>query len=393
MTSGDSMGIDVGIAADATTWRRDIHANPETLYDVHRTAGLVADRLRAFGCDEVVTGIGRTGVVGVIRGRGHGGGGRRTVGLRADMDALPIAEQTNLPYASKTPGKMHACGHDGHTAMLLGAARHLSAARDFDGTAVCIFQPAEEGGAGARSMIGDGLMTRFGIDEVYGMHNLPGLAVGHFALRAGPIMAAADRFEIEIEGRGGHAAQPHQTIDPVLVGAHIVTLAQSIVSRNVDPLEACVVSITVFQAGSAQNAIPQTAKLAGTTRTLTPAMRDVAEARLKEIAEGVAAAHGATATLRYTRGYPVTCNDAAKAKVAQGAASAVAGEASVEGSMAPIMGAEDFSYMLEARPGAFVFIGNGDSAGLHHPGYDFNDDAIPHGIAYWVRLVERVMAA
>ena len=394
MSNPDSIGLDAGIAADATAWRRDIHRNPETLYDVHRTAGLVAERLRAFGCDEVVTGIGRTGVVGVIRGKGAArGGAQRTVGLRADMDALPIAEQTNLPYASQVPGKMHACGHDGHTAMLLGAARQLCETRDFAGTAVCVFQPAEEGGAGARAMIQDGLMTRFGIDEVYGMHNLPGLAVGRFALRPGPTMAAADRFEIDVEGRGGHAAQPHLTIDPVLVGAHIVTLAQSIVSRSVDPLEACVVSITVFQAGSAQNAIPQTAKLAGTTRTLTPEMRDLAEARLKGIAASVAAAHGATATVRYSRGYPVTRNDPAKARIAEAAATAVAGVERVEGAIPPIMGAEDFSYMLEARPGAFVFIGNGDSAGLHHPGYDFDDRAIPHGIGYWVRLVETVLAA
>ena len=242
-------------------------------------------------------------------------------------------------------------------------------------------------------MVEDGLISRFGIDEVYGMHNLPGLAVGRFALRPGPIMAAADRFEIDVEGRGGHAAQPHQTVDPVLVGAHIVTLAQSIVSRSVDPLEACVVSITVFQAGSAQNAIPQTAKLAGTTRTLTPEMRDLAEARLRSIATSVATAHGATATVRYSRGYPVTRNDPAKARVAEAAATAVAGAERVEGAIPPIMGAEDFSYMLEARPGAFVFIGNGDTAGLHHPGYDFNDEAIPHGIGYWVRLVETVLAA
>ena len=386
----DSTGPDAGLAADATAWRRDIHRNPETLYDVHRTAGLVAEKLRDFGCDEVATGIGRTGVVGVIRGRGTAG---RAIGLRADMDALPIGEETNLPYASQVPGKMHACGHDGHTAMLLGAARRLCETRDFAGTAVCIFQPAEEGGAGARAMIQDGLMTRFGIDEVYGMHNLPGLPVGQFALRPGPIMAAADRFEIDIEGRGGHAAQPHVTVDPVLVGAHIVTLAQSIVSRSVDPLESCVVSITVFQAGSAQNAIPQTARLAGTTRTLTPEMRDLAEARLKTIAESVAAAHGARATLRYGRGYPVTRNDPAKARVAEKAAVAVAGADRVDAGIPPIMGAEDFSYMLEARPGAFVFIGNGDSAGLHHPGYDFNDAAIPHGIGYWVSLVAAALPA
>ncbi len=384
------MPIALNIVADATAWRRDIHEHPEILYEVHRTAALVADRLHAFGCDEVVTGVGRTGVVGVIRGRGRPG---RTIALRADMDALPITETTDLPYASRTPGAMHACGHDGHTAMLLGAARALCETRDFAGTAVCVFQPAEEGGAGARSMIDDGLLTRFGIDEVYGMHSLPGVPVGHFALRPGPIMAAADRFVIEIEGRGGHAALPHQTIDPVLVGSHIVTLVQSIVARNVDPLDNVVVSVTVFQAGSAQNAIPQTARLAGTTRTLTAAMRDHAEARLKGIAESVAAAHGARVTVRYDRGYPVTRNDPDKARVAARAATAVAGAEGVNDAAAPLMGAEDFSYMLEARPGAFVFIGNGDSAGLHHPAYDFDDGALAPGIAYWVSLVGIALAA
>ncbi len=386
----DNSAAVAAIAADAKAWRRDIHQNPETLYDVQRTAGLVAEKLRSFGCDEVATGVGRSGVVGVIRGRRGPG---RAVGLRADMDALPITEQTNLPYRSQTAGKMHACGHDGHTAMLLGAARALCETRDFAGSAVVVFQPAEEGGAGARAMINDGLMTRFGIDEVYGLHNLPGIPVGRFALRDGPIMAAADRFEIEIEGRGGHAAMPHLAVDPVLVGSHIVTLAQTIVARNVDPLETCVVSVTVFQAGSAQNAIPQTAKLAGTTRTLTAAMRDFAEARLKTIAESVAAAHGATVSFRYSRGYPVTRNHTAQTRRAEAAAIATVGPDSVDATIQPVMGAEDFSYMLEARPGAFAFIGNGDSAGLHHPGYDFNDDAIPHGIRYWMNIVETSLAA
>ena len=387
------MPIDAHIATEAKAWRRDIHQNPEVLYEVHRTAGLVADRLRSFGCDDVVTGIGRTGVVGVIRGRSDRGAESRTLAMRADMDALPISEQTNLPYASRNEGKMHACGHDGHTAMLLGAAKALCAHRDFAGTAVCIFQPAEEGGAGARAMIEDGLMTRFGIDEVYGMHNLPGLPIGQFALRPGPMMAAADQFRIEIEGRGGHAAAPHQTVDPLLVGAHIVTMAQGIVARNVDPLESCVVSVTQFQAGTALNAIPQTAKLAGTTRSLTPAMRDLAEQRLRSITEGVAAAHGAQATLHYTRGYPVTCNHPREAMTVERVATSIVGADRVDGNTPPIMGAEDFSYMLEARPGAFVFIGNGESAGLHHPAYDFNDEAIPLGIEYWVTLVEATLAA
>ena len=366
-------------------WRHDIHRHPEVMYDVHRTAGLVAERLRDFGCDEVVTGVGRTGVVGVIRGRGPSG---RTLALRADMDALPITEETNLPHASTMPGRMHACGHDGHTAMLLGAAQHLCETRSFAGTAVVIFQPAEEGGAGARAMIGDGLMDRFGIDEVYGMHNLPGLPLGSFALRPGPIMAAADRFEIRIEGKGGHAASPHLCVDPILAGAQMVSALQAIVSRNVDPIESCVVSVTVFNAGSAQNVIPQSAKLAGTVRTLKAETRDFAERRLREIVAGIANAHQVTATVSYARGYPVTVNHATETARAAAAARAVAAVGRVDDAVPPIMGAEDFSFMLEARPGAFIFVGNGDTAGLHHPSYDFNDAAIPYGISYWVRLIE-----
>src|SRR5215467_3753563 len=257
---------------EITAWRRDIHAHPELLYDVHRTAATVADKLKSFGCDEVATGIGRTGVVGVIRG---GKGSGRTIALRADMDALPIEEATGAPYQSTVPGKMHACGHDGHTAMLLGAARYLAETRNFAGTAVVIFQPAEEGGAGVKAMVQDGLMDRFRIEEVYGMHNYPGLPVGEFALRSGPLMAAADRLTIEIEGRGGHAARPHIAVDTILVGAQIINQIQSIVSRNVDPLHAAVVSITVFQAGSTDNVIPQTALLRGTARSLTPEIRDL----------------------------------------------------------------------------------------------------------------------
>ena len=381
-----------GIAEEAKAWRRDIHQNPEILYDVHRTAAAVAGHLRAFGCDEVATGIGRTGVVGVVRGRGGAGQGR-TLALRADMDALPMSEQTNLPYASRIPGKMHACGHDGHTAMLLGAAKALAETRNFAGTAVLVFQPAEEGGAGGKAMIDDGLMDRFGVDEVYGMHNLPGLPIGAFSMRPGPIMAAADRFEIDIEGRGGHAAYPQQCIDPVLAGAQIVSNLQTIVSRNMDPLEACVVSVTQFHAGTAQNVIASLAKLGGTVRTLTESSRDLAEARLKAIVKAIAAAHEARAEVRYDRGYPVTRNHPEQTALSSRIARAVAGDARVEDGMAPIMGAEDFSYMLEARPGAFIFIGNGASAGLHNPAYDFDDAAIPHGIAYWTHLVETALPA
>ncbi len=293
---------------EITAWRRDIHAHPELLYDVHRTAASVAEKLRAFGCDEVATGLGRTGVVGLIRGRRAAKGGERVIGLRADMDALPIAEATGAPYASQNPGKMHACGHDGHTAMLLGAAKYLSETRNFAGTAAVIFQPAEEGGAGAKAMIDDGLMDRFRIEEVYGMHNFPGLPVGHFAIRSGPVMAAADTITIDIEGVGGHAARPQFTIDPVLVGAQIISQVQSVVARNVSPQDAAVISICVFQAGTAENIIPQTARLRGTARSFVPEVRDLLERRLHELVEGIASAHGANARLTYRRGYPVTRN-------------------------------------------------------------------------------------
>ena len=375
---------------EITAWRRDIHAHPELLYDVHRTAATVADKLKSFGCDEVVTGIGLTGVVGVIRG-GKGGQGGRVIGLRADMDALPIEEANDVPYKSTVPGKMHACGHDGHTAMLLGAARYLAETRNFAGTAVVIFQPAEEGGAGGKAMVQDGLMDRFRIEEVYGMHNYPGLPVGQFALRPGPLMAAADRLTIEIEGRGGHAARPHFSVDTVLVGAQIINQIQSIVSRNVDPLHAAVISICMFQAGSTDNVIPQTALLRGTARSLTPEVRDLLEKRLHEVVTGTAQLHGATAKLTYKRDYPVTRNHARQAEFAASVASQVVGTERVDNDVAPVMGAEDFSFMLEARPGAFIFVGNGNSAGLHHPAYDFNDEIIPIGTSYWVKLVETAM--
>jgi len=377
--------------ADITAWRRDIHSNPELLYDVHRTAEVVADKLRSFGVDEVTTGIGQTGVVGLIRGRRSESGKR--IGLRADMDALPIVEATGKEYASKVPGKMHACGHDGHTAMLLGAARYLAETRNFDGDVVVIFQPAEEGGAGAQAMIDDGLMDKWNIDEVYGMHNAPGLPVGEFAIRPGPLMAAADRIQIEIEGHGGHAARPHKCIDPVVVGAEIVTAIQTIVGRNVDPLESAVVSITIFQAGDTDNVIPQTAKLGGTVRTLTEEVRDQVEERLHKIVESVAAMHGATAKLTYSRDYPVTRNHPDQTDFAIHVAEKVAGTGKVLADTPPVMGGEDFSFMLQNRPGAFIFCGNGDTAGLHHPEYDFNDEAIPVGCSYWVTLVETAMPA
>jgi amidohydrolase len=378
------------LVQDAQTWRRHIHQNPELLYDVELTAKYVADRLSAFGCDEVKTSIGRTGVVGVIRGAK--GGSARAIGLRADMDALPIEEATNLPYRSRIPGKMHACGHDGHTAMLLGAARRLAETRNFAGNAVVIFQPAEEGGAGAMAMIDDGLMDRFGIEEVYGMHNWPALPVGSFMLRKGPLMAAADEITVTIEGQGGHAAMPHQCVDPVVLGAQILLALQTIASRNVDPLDACVVSVTRFEAGAASNIIPQSAWLNGTVRTLQAATRDLAEKRIREIAAGLAAAAGGTARVEYRRGYPATVNHAAQTEFAAKVARKVVGESRVDSNVAPVMGAEDFSFMLEARPGAFIFLGNGDSAKLHHPAYDFNDAALPYGMSYWVELVETALA-
>ena len=374
---------------DITAWRRDLHAHPELLYDVHRTAAAVAEKLKAFGCDEVVTGVGRTGVVGVIRGRRGASG--KTIGLRADMDALPIEEANDLPYKSTVPGKMHACGHDGHTAMLLGAARYLAETRNFDGTAVVIFQPAEEGGAGGKAMVEDGLMSRFGIGEVYGMHNYPNMPVGSFGLRAGPIMAAADFVTIEIEGVGGHAARPHLTVDPVVVGAHIITAIQSIVGRNVDPVKAAVVSITMVEAGTADNVIPQRVRLDGTARSLSEDVRVQVEQRLRILVENTAAAFGAKGKLTYRRNYPVLVNHERQTDFAADVASEIAGAAQVDRDLPPMMGAEDFSFMLNERPGAFIWVGNGPSAGLHHPAYNFNDEVIPFGTSYWVRLVETAL--
>ena len=374
---------------EISAWRQDIHAHPELLFDVHRTAGIVAEKLKSFGCDDVVTGIGRTGVVGVIRGKR--GDGNRTIGLRADMDALPIEEATGLSYKSQNPGKMHACGHDGHTAMLLGAAKYLAETRNFAGTAVVIFQPAEEGGGGGREMVQDGLMERFGIQEVYGMHNYPGMPVGEFAIRPGVMLAAADRIIIEIEGLGAHAARPHEGVDPVLIGAQIVSQAQSIVSRNVNPVKSGLISICQFHGGTADNIIPQTVTLRGTARSLSPEVQDILENRLRAIVEGTAQAHGAKATLTYRRDYPMTRNHERETSFAAAVAQEVAGKDKVDTNTSPLMGGEDFSFMLNARPGAFIFVGNGNTAGLHHPAYDFNDDAIPVGASYWVRLVETAM--
>jgi amidohydrolase len=379
------------LADEVAAWRRDFHENPELLFDVHRTAGIVAEKLKSFGCDEVVTGLGRTGVVGVIKGRSNNSG--KVIGLRADMDALPIEEATNVPHKSKVPGKMHACGHDGHTAMLLGAAKYLAETRNFDGTAVVIFQPAEEGGGGGNEMLKDGLMERFGVNEVYGMHNMPGIPVGQFAIRPGAMMAAADRFTINIEGKGGHAARPHDCIDPVVVSAHVITALQTVASRSVDPLDSVVVSVCTVKAGDAFNVIPQTAMLLGTVRTLSPDVRDLAETRIRAIVENVCAAFGAKAEIDYDRGYPVTMNDPDKTEFMANVARAVSGENAVDTTVLPLMGAEDFSYMLEQRPGAYIFLGNGDTAGVHHPAYDFNDEASPYGVSLWAKIVETDMSA
>ncbi|MHC1547802.1 M20 aminoacylase family protein [Phyllobacterium sp. K27] len=378
----------VEMQEEVSLWRRHLHQNPELMFDVHQTAKFVEEKLRSFGCDDIVTGIGQTGVVGIIRGR-HGEGA--TIGLRSDMDALPLTEITGKPWASTNAGKMHACGHDGHISMLLGAAQYLAETRNFKGSVAVIFQPAEEGGGGGREMVKDGMMERFSISEVYGLHNIPGLPIGEFAIRKGPIMAATDEFTITIEGRGGHAAQPHTTIDPVVIGAQLVNALQTIVSRGTDPLDSVVISVTKFHAGDAHNIIPQQAELAGTVRTLRKEMRDYAQKRLTEIVEGIAGALGATATIDYARNYPVTFNHDRETDFAANVARKVAGNGAVNEDVAPMMAGEDFSYMLEARPGAFIFMGNGASASLHNPAYDFNDDAIPHGISYWVNIAESAL--
>ncbi len=373
---------------EITAWRRDLHENPEILFDTHRTSGLVAERLRAFGCDEVVEGIGRTGVVGVIHGRTDSG---KAIGLRADMDALPIHEQTGAPHASKVPNAMHACGHDGHTAMLLGAAQYLAETRNFDGTVVLIFQPAEEGGGGGREMCEDGIMDRWNVREVYGMHNWPGLPVGAFAIRPGAFFAATDVFNIHLEGRGGHAAKPQEVVDTGLMAAQLITALQSIVSRNADPVDQIVVSVTSMESSSkAFNVIPQRVELKGTVRTMSPGMRDLAETRIKAISAGVAATFGGTAEVDYQRNYPVMVNHEDQTAFAAEAARTVSGDC---GDAPLVMGGEDFAFMLEERPGAYILVGNGDTAPVHHPEYDFTDEAIPAGCSWWAEIVERRLPA
>ena len=356
----------VDMHSEITEWRRDFHENPELLYDTHRTSKIVSEKLTSFGCDTVKTGIGRTGVVGVIKGKINTK--NKVIGLRADMDALPIQEKTNLSYVSKHAGKMHACGHDGHTAMLLGAAKYLAETRNFDGTVIVIFQPAEEGGAGAKEMCDDGLMSEFGVNEVYGMHNAPGLPIGKFNIRPGAFFASADQFTLDIEGIGGHAARPQETVDSTLVGSQIVVALQSIASRNTDPLESLVISVTSFQTESnSYNVIPQTVQLRGTVRTLSNEVRDMAEMKIRKIVESTALTYDAKATLDYKRGYPVMVNSEKETSYMVDVAKEVAGDINIDNNAEQVMGAEDFSYMLEERPGAYIRVGNGDTASLHHP--------------------------
>ncbi|MBR0644062.1 M20 aminoacylase family protein [Plastoroseomonas hellenica] len=373
---------------DMTEWRRDIHANPELGFEEHRTSAIVAEKLESWGI-EVHRGIAGTGVVGVLRN----GTSDKGIGLRADMDCLPMTETNGLPHASTVPGRMHACGHDGHTATLLGAAKYLAESRNFDGVVHFIFQPAEEGGGGGRVMVEEGLFDRFPCDSVFALHNDPALKVGEASVVAGTVLAASDRFWITVDGVGGHASRPHQCVDPLFVGSQIVVALQSLVARAVDPLRSAVVSVTQFHAGSAMNVIAETAELRGTVRTLLPEERDLVEAGMTRIVEGIASAHGATATIRYQRGYPPTMNDAAQTERAALAAARVLGERHVIRERPPMMGAEDFSYMLLQRPGCFVRLGQAgaDKGGVpvHNPKYDFNDDILPLGASFFASIVEQ----
>ena len=365
-------------------WRHDFHRNPELQYELPRTAAKVADLLRSFGCDEVVEGVGKSGVVGVIHGQVDTS--RRVIGLRADMDALPIDEKSDVLYKSEVPGVMHACGHDGHTAMLLGAAQYLCETRNFDGKAAVIFQPAEEGGAGAKAMIDDGLVTRFNIDEFYGIHNMPGIETGKFAIRLGPLMASADRFKIILTGKGGHAAMPHLAVDTTLVAAQILVNLNLIVSRSIDPLKRVVVTAGTFKTdSSALNVIANTVELEGSVRSLDEDMRDLVQERLHQVAEGTAAANQCEVTIEYERGYPITDNNEEATQHAISVASSVS---EVDTDTPPIMPSEDFAYMLMEKPGAFIFLGNGDSQMLHNPEYIFDDEAIPFGSSWYAGMVE-----
>ncbi|MEX5600816.1 M20 aminoacylase family protein [Pseudophaeobacter sp. C1-32P7] len=373
---------------EVSAWRRDIHAHPELRFQEHRTAALVASKLKEFGCDEIVTGFGETGVVAVINGKSNTSG--KTIGFRADMDALPIQEATNLPHASTVPGKMHACGHDGHTSMLLGAAKYLAETRNFDGRIVLAFQPAEEGGGGARAMIDAGLMERWGVEEIYGMHNMPGMPIGEFAVRSGPQMASPDKFEIIVRGKGGHGAMPHKSVDTTLVASQIVVALQSIASRNIDPIDNVVVSVCGFRTETdTYNVIPDSVHMRGTVRTFEPGVQKLVRARIDALATATATGYGAVAEVTHISGPPALVNHAREADLAAEVALEVSGVAHRD--LKPIMGGEDFSEMLLERPGAYLFIGNGDSADLHNPSYEFNDEVIPFGCSWFVAMAERRM--
>ena len=377
--------------------RRDIHAHPELCYQEQRTSDVVAQKLTEWGIP-IIRGLGVTGVVGIIKN----GSSPRSIGLRADMDALPMQEINTFDHASKHPGKMHACGHDGHTAMLLGAAQYLAQHRNFDGTIYLIFQPAEEGGAGAKRMMEDGLFDQCPMDAIYGLHNWPGMPVGNFGVTAGPMMASSSEFELTIRGKGAHAAQPHRGIDPVMVAVQIAQAWQTIISRNKSPLDAGVLSITQIHTGSAMNVIPDEARMLGTVRTFTTELLDLIDTRMRSIAEHTAAAFDATVTFEFMRNYPPLINHAKETAFAVGVMQSIVGSAQVNSAVEPTMGSEDFAFFLQEKPGCYVFLGNGDgdhrSAGhglgpcnLHNPSYDFNDDLLPLGATYWVRLAEVAM--
>lgn len=373
--------------AEITEWRHDFHRHPEIMFETHRTSALAAERLTAFGCDEIVTGIAKTGVIGVIKGKSATSG--KVLGLRADMDALPIHEETGADYTSTIPGAMHACGHDGHTSMLLGAAKYLCETRNFDGTVVLIFQPAEEGGGGGKLMCDEGIMDRWGIQEVYSMHNWSNMEVGAFAIRPGPFFAATDQFEITLEGAGSHAASPQSSIDPVVITGQLITALQTIVSRNTAPVEQMVVSITSLETSTkAFNVIPQNVVLRGTVRTFREDLRDLAETRIRDLCTGITSAFGGTVEIDYTRSYPVMINSENQTEFAADAARAVSGAC---GEAPLVMGGEDFAYMLQHRPGAYIIMGIGDCPNHHHPEYDFNDEAIPAGCSWFAEIVEQRM--
>ncbi|MER8370977.1 M20 aminoacylase family protein [Mesorhizobium sp. M1378] len=377
------------LQSEANEWRRYLHQNPELGYQLHNTARFVTEKLASFGINHIETGIAETGIVALIQGEGGDG---PTIGLRADMDALPMDEASNKPWSSKIPGKMHGCGHDGHTAMLLGAAKYLASTRNFKGTVALIFQPAEEDGQGGQRMVQEGIMDRFGISQVFGMHNKPGMEVGKFGICNGQAGASVDEFDIVVKGRGSHAAYPHRSIDPVVIAAQIVVLLQSLVSRSTDPLESLVISVTKLNAGTAYNIIPEHAEMAGTVRAFAPGLRDFAERQIEACAEGIARAFGAEIEFRHRRLEPPMFNHAEGTNLAITAARGLVGPAFVDDKVKPGMGAEDFAYMLEARPGAYILVGNGPTASVHHPAYDFNDEVLPYGIGYWVNLVETTLA-